>query len=67
MREPGPAPAPAAVPRIGELYGVDAEREGQWEGMRVGNRLHLYCYLRGMVVALTPLDLAPERPEPIRR
>lgn len=66
MRDAFPT-LPGPIPRIGELYGADAERDGEWEGMLVGKRLHLYCYLRGMVVALAPLDCATEPRDAIRR
>lgn len=44
-------------PLVGELFCADANREWDWEGIRIGNKLHLYCYLRDAVVALAPFDL----------
>jgi hypothetical protein len=44
-------------PLLGELFCADADRDWDWEGIRVGNKLHLYCYLRDVVVALAPFEL----------
>lgn len=43
-------------PLVAELFCDDASREWDWEGIRVGGKLYLYCYLRGTVVALAPFD-----------
>lgn len=43
-------------PLVAELFCDDASREWDWEGIRVGGKLHLYCYLHGTVVALAPFD-----------
>ena len=44
-------------PLVAELFCRDATREWDWEGIRIGGKLHLYCYLRDGVVALAPFDL----------
>jgi len=44
-------------PLVAELFCGDAAREWDWEGIRVGGKLHVYCYLRDCVVALAPFDL----------
>lgn len=44
-------------PLVAELFCDDAGRDWQWEGMRIGGRLHLYCYLRDGVVPLAPFEL----------
>jgi hypothetical protein len=31
-----------------------------WEGARVGGKLHLFYYFRDWAVALTPLEVAPD-------
>ena len=61
---PQPAPAGGAAPStcrawplVAELFCDDAGRDWQWEGVRVGGKLHLYCYLRDGVVPLAPFDL----------
>lgn len=51
--------APGGWPLVAELFCADAERDWDWEGIRIGNKLHLYCYLRDAVVALAPFELDP--------
>ena len=45
------------APTTARPAGRDATREWDWEGIRIGGKLHLYCYLRDGVVALAPFDL----------
>jgi hypothetical protein len=54
------------APLVGGLFCSDAARDWDWEGIRVGGRLHLYCYLRDAVVALAPfeLEVSPRLPIP---
>lgn len=35
-------------------------RDWDWEGARVGGKLHLFYYFRNWAVALTPLEVAPD-------
>jgi hypothetical protein len=44
-------------PLVGGLFVSDTDRDWDWEGIRIGKRLHLYCYLRDTVVALAPFEL----------
>lgn len=62
-----PTPAQAVIaaaqscrswPLVAELFCADATRDWDWEGIRIGGRLHLYCYLRDSVVALAPFEIA---------
>jgi len=57
---------PDCSPLVGGLFCSDAARDWDWEGIRVGGRLHLYCYLRDAVVALAPfeLEVSPRLPIP---
>lgn len=36
---------------------TDLDRDWEWEGVRVGNKLHLFCYLQDRVLALEPVEL----------
>lgn len=52
-----PATACRSWPLLAELFCAEADRDWDWEGIRVGGKLHLYCYLRDTVVPLAPFDL----------
>jgi hypothetical protein len=69
-RDPAMADAPVHVkaltaaasacrswPLVAELFCADAARDWDWEGIRVGGKLHLYCYLSDGVVALAPFEI----------
>lgn len=43
-------------PWAGEPLAHDGELD--WEALKAGGRLHLYCYLRDSVLALALLDAA---------
>lgn len=53
---PEPALTEAPDPWAGEPLALDGELD--WEALKAGHRLHLYCYLRDHVLALASLDAA---------
>lgn len=48
------ADAAGADPWASEPFRADADLD--WEALRVGSTLHLYCYLRDTVLALALID-----------
>jgi hypothetical protein len=61
MKTPAPQALEAGAcrswPLVAELFCEDANRDWQWEGVRAGGKLHLFCYLRDEVVPLAPFEL----------
>ena len=51
-----PSPSPEPDPWAAEPLALDSELD--WEALKAGPRLHLYCYLRDTVLALASLDAA---------
>jgi hypothetical protein len=53
-----PEPVPIDVPDLHAGEPLHPDGDLDWEALKAGRRLHLYCYLRDTVVALALFETA---------